>query len=419
MKTKREVSIKRSEELKAKAQDYLRTRKLIPKGLEKNREIIARKKIILKILDASEENWNDWHWQLKNRITDVDSLSKFIDLTQKEKKDISEVSKVYRWAISPYYLSLIDPDNITDPIRLIAIPTIFELIEGINELDPMGEDYTNPCAAITRRYPDRLIINVTNECASYCRYCQRRRNISSEDRATPKTEIIKSIEYIRENEEIRDVLITGGDPMTLSNHVLEWILQELKAIPHVEYVRIGTRVPVTMPQRITAELCNMLKKYHPIYINTHFNHPMEVTESSKLACENLANAGIPLGNQTVLLNGINNDKFTMRCLNHELLKIRVKPYYMFHAKKVKGTLHFNTSIDDGIEIMEHLRGYTSGLAIPTYIVNAPLGKGKTPILPQYVLSRGKDYVIIRTWEGNVIKYKNLPTEDILEKIRAQ
>jgi len=418
MKTSRDISLDRAKVLKSRIKDYLEAKKLIPKGLEQAEEINKRKQEIIKEFNATEENWNDWHWQLKNRIRDVETLKRFIELSEEETEQIKEVSKVYRWAISPYYLSLINTDDRMDPIRLLAIPTILELMDKSHGLDPMGEEFTNPAGAITRRYPDRLIINVTNECAMYCRHCQRRRNIGTTDRAVAKTEIAQSIQYIRDNHEIRDVLITGGDPFTLSNQSLEWILKELKSIPHVEFVRIGTRTPVTMPQRITDKLCTMLKKYHPIYINTHFNHPMEITDDSKRACEKLANIGIPLGNQAVLLNGINNDKFVMRCLNQELLKIRVRPYYIFHAKKVRGTMHFNTSVDDGIEIMEHLRGYTSGLAIPTYIVNAPLGKGKTPILPEYLVSRGKDHITIRTWEGNVINYENHPTLDLKKLLNA-
>lgn len=417
MKTKRQISLDRAKELKSRIVDYLEFKKTIPKGLEQEEGFLKRKNEILEILNAKEENWNDWHWQLRNRIKDVESLKRFIELSNKEIEQIKSVSKVYRWAISPYYLSLIDNNNRFDPVRLLAIPTDLELEDYHESLDPMAEEYTNPSGAITRRYPDRLIINVTNECAMYCRHCQRRRNIGTKDRATSKAKIQESLNYIRDNTEIRDVLITGGDPLTLSNQMLEWILKELKAIKHIEIIRIGTRTPVTMPQRITDKLVTMLKKYHPLYINTHFNHPKEVTLASKKACEKLANAGIQLGNQAVLLNGINNDKFIMRCLNQELLKIRVRPYYIFHAKKVKGTHHFQTSIDDGLEIMEYLRGYTSGLAIPTYIVNAPLGKGKTPILPDYLISRGKDYVMIRTWEGNVIKYENHPTVDIKKLLK--
>ena len=409
---KKLISLKRAEELKSRIQDYLDIRDKIPKGLELSNKINESKKRILDVLGGTEEDWNNYKWQLSNRIRDVDTLSKIVNLTETEKKHISKVGKKYRWAISPYYASLMDLDDKYDPIRLLAIPSVIEIVEDSGDNDPMAEEYTNPAGSITRRYPDRLIINVTNECAMYCRHCQRRRNFGQKDEHK-STEVIKqSIDYIKDNKEIRDILITGGDPLTLPTDRLEWILKELKEIPHVEYIRIGSRVPVTMPQRIDDELVNMLKKYHPIYVNTHFNHPKEVTRESKEACEKLANAGIPLGNQAVLLNGINNDKFVMRCLNHELLKIRVKPYYIFHAKHVKGTVHFNTSIDDGLEIMEYLRGYTSGMAIPTYIVNAPKGQGKTPILPQYLISRGKDYIMFRTWEGKVIKYENHPTLNI-------
>ncbi len=418
-KTKRQISLDRALELKSRISDYLAVRASIPKGLERQAEILTRKQEIMNSLNATEENWKDWHWQLKNRIRDVETLSKFLPLPEREIKAIDKVSKTYRWAISPYYLSLIDPLQEFDPIKLMAIPSILELGDSVHNLDPMAEEYTNPAGCITRRYPDRLIINVTNECAMYCRHCQRRRNIGEKDAARPRKEIEESIAYIKDNPEIRDVLITGGDPFTMSNQNIEWILKELRKIPHVEIIRLGSRTLVTMPQRITDKLCAMLKKYHPLYVNTHFNHPMEVTEDALEACAKLSAAGIPLGNQAVLLNGINNDKFVMRCLNQELLKIRVRPYYIFHAKTVKGTTHFKTSIDEGIEIMEYLRGYTSGLAIPTYIVNAPKGKGKTPILPQYVISRGKDYFIMRTWEGNIIKYENHPSLDIASLIKAK
>lgn len=412
--TKKQISLERAEKLKSRIQDYLDIRDKIPNGMKLNQKYLETKKKILDILGATEEDWNNYKWQLSNRITDVETLKKIINLTNEEIKIISEVGKKFRWAISPYYVSLIDENDKYDPIRLLSVPSSAEIIEKCGNNDPMAEEYTNPAGSITRRYPDRLIINVTNECAMYCRHCQRRRNIGQVDNHK-STEIIKeSIEYIRNNKEIRDVLITGGDPLTLPDDRIEWILKEISSIPHVDYIRIGTRTLVTLPQRITDNLVNILKKYHPIYINTHFNHPKEITEEAKIACEKLANAGIPLGNQAVLLNGINNDKYVMRLLNQELLKIRVKPYYIFHAKNVKGTTHFNTSIDDGIEIMEYLRGYTSGMAIPTYIINAPKGLGKTPILPQYLISRGKDHVIIRTWEGNVIKYKNLPTKNIKE-----
>ncbi len=410
------VSLERADVLKHKIDDYMLARKSISRGLELEDVIQGRKKKILNILNGTEEDWNNYKWQLSNRITDVDTLSKILDLSEKEKQNINEVASKFRWAISPYYLSLIDPKDPYDPIKLLSIPMKVELNDDENDLDPMNEKYTNPAGCITRRYPDRLIINVTNECAMYCRHCQRRRNIGQTDSHNSKAMIQESIDYIRENEEIRDVLVTGGDSLTLKDDMLEWILSELKSISHVDYIRLGSRTLVTMPQRVTDDLCNMLKKYHPIYINTHFNHPMEITEESKKACEKLANVGVPLGNQAVLLNGINNDKFIMKCLNHELLKIRVKPYYIFQSKHVKGTRHFNTSVDSGIEIMEYLRGYTSGLAIPTYIINAPKGGGKTPILPQYLISKGTDYLMMRTWEGNVVKMEDHPAVDIKKVI---
>lgn len=409
---KREISLKRAKELKSSIDDYLQIKDTLKKGTsaEQKKKIIVKKDSILSYFNVTEDDWKDWKWQLKNRITDVNTLLKLIDLDDTEIENIKKVGEKYRWAISPYYLSLIDEDKF-NPVKLQSIPTGLELVEE-GDADPMGEEFTNPAGSITRRYPDRLIINVTNECAMYCRHCQRRRNISSSDCHKPKETLLESIEYIRNTPEIRDVLITGGDALSLSDSMIDWLLSELRSIPTVEIIRLGTRTLVTMPQRITDDLVNIFKKYHPLYINTHFNHPLEITQESKAACEKLANAGIPIGNQCVLLNGINNDKYVMRLLNQELLKCRVRPYYIFHAKHVIGTTHFNTSIDDGIEIMEYLRGYTSGLAIPTYIVNAPKGKGKTPISPQYLLSRGKDSIKIRTWEGNIVDYPNHPSVDL-------
>lgn len=414
MNKNREISLERADELKSRIQDYLVARESIPTGLSEKVQLQYKKskEILMKHFNATEEQWNDYKWQLVNRITDVKTLSLIVDLTEKEKEEIEVVGSQYRWAISPYYAALIDPKDKYDPIRLLSVPTGAEALALDGEVDPMGEEFTNPAGSITRRYPDRLIINTTNECAMYCRHCQRRRNIGESDTHKSDKLIMESIDYIRNNPEIRDVLLTGGDVFCLSDDRLEWILKELKSIPHVDYIRLGTRTLVTMPQRVTDNLINIIKKYHPIYVNTHINHPKEITPEVKEACEKLANAGVPLGNQAVLLNGINNDKFVMRLLNHEMLKVRVRPYYIFHAKHVIGTLHFNTSVDDGIEIMEYLRGYTSGMAIPTYIINAPKGQGKTPIMPQYLISRGKDYVKIRTWEGKVINYENHPTVDI-------
>ena len=411
-KSKQSISLERCSELKTRIQDYLDIKDTIPKGLSPLQEekMLSKKKKILEILNGTESDWNDWKWQLKNRISDVSLLSKIINLTDSEIDSIKKVEQKYRWGITPYYTSLIDDDDKFNPIKLQSIPTFLEL-DDRGVLDPMSEEFTNPAGSITRRYPDRLIINVTNVCPSFCRHCQRRRNIGCIDEHKSKETLQESINYIKANTEIRDVLLTGGDALMLSDNTLDWLLNELFSINTVDYVRIGTRCPVTMPQRITDDLLKILKKYRPIYINTHFNHPLEITQDAKAACDKLANSGIPLGNQAVLLNGINNDKYIMRLLNQELLKCRVKPYYIFHAKNVIGTHHFNTSIDDGIEIMEYLRGYTSGMAIPTYIVNAPNGNGKTPLLPEYIISRGKNYLTIRTWEGKIFNYPNYPTDD--------
>lgn len=417
---KNTISLNRASELKSKIQDYINIKDTIPTGMSYQQEKMKndQKERILSIFNANEENWNDYKWQLTNRISDLDTLLQIISLDEDDIDAIKSVGKKYRWAISPYYLSLIDDRNKFDPIKLQSLPMRLELSDEGRD-DPMAEEFTNPAGCITRRYPDRLIINVTNECAMYCRHCQRKRNIGSCDSHTSKQEISESIEYIKSNPEIRDVLITGGDALALSDKTLDWLLSELHAIPTVDYVRLGTRVLVTMPQRITDSLVDILKKYPPIFINTQFNHPMEITKEVKEACDKLSLAGIPLGNQAVLLNGINNDKYIMRLLNQELLKCRIRPYYIFHAKRVIGTTHFRTSIDDGMEIMEYLRGYTSGMAIPTYIVNAPGGRGKTPIAPQYLLSRGKNSIKIRTWEGRVIDYPNKPTVGLDSLLKQQ
>ncbi|MGB4070304.1 MAG: glutamate 2,3-aminomutase [bacterium] len=403
---KRAIALERAKELRQKIEPYLEAQKEIETGFKLADRFAARKEKLKEIFGATEEQWNDWHWQVANRITDLDTLCKVINLSEEEKAAVERVGSTYRWAISPYYASLMDEDNPRCPIRMQAVPSKYEIDDPYGVADPMAEEYTSPAPRITRRYADRLIINVTNQCAMFCRHCQRRRNIGEVDLPAKKEEIQAAIDYIRENPEIRDVLITGGDPLTLSDETIDWILSELDAIEHVEIKRIGSRTPVTMPMRITQELCDMLEKHHPLYLNTHFNHPKEVTPAALEACRRLAKAGIALGNQAVLLKGINNDPHVMKKLNHELLKIHVRPYYIFHAKSVKGTSHFVTTVQDGMEIMEYLRGYTSGLAIPWYIINAPEGHGKTPIVPNYLVSMGKDYVLIRNWEGKVFKYPN-------------
>ncbi|MBE3581100.1 MAG: glutamate 2,3-aminomutase [Thermoanaerobacteraceae bacterium] len=403
---KRAIALRRAAELKERIKEYLEAKETLPSGREAKEEIAARRQKIMAYFGVTEKEWQDWRWQLQHRITDVKVLRDLIPLTAKEAEDIEAVQKVYRWAVSPYYLSLMS-DTPDCAVRRQALPCRMELEDKLGIPDPMAEELTSPAPCITRRYPDRLIINVTNQCATYCRHCQRRRNIGEVDKARSRQELEQALEYIRANPEIRDVLITGGDALMLSDRVLDWLLKELDRIPHVEIKRLGTRVPVTLPQRITAELCAVLAKHPPLYLNTQFNHPREITEEAKEACDRLVQAGVVLGNQAVLLRGVNDHPFIMRKLNQELLKIRVRPYYLFHAKPVRGTTHFITSIKEGIEIMEQLRGYTSGLAVPTYIINAPNGYGKTPVLPQYVVARGEGQVVLRTWERRYLFYPDL------------
>ncbi len=385
--------------------DYTEVKDSILTGFEVSDRIDAIKTKIMKKLDASESDWNDYHWQLKHRFTTAEEVASIIDLTKQEYKDIDEVASQYRFAVSPYYLSLVDPDNPNCPIRLQAIPTISEM-DPAGKLDPMDEAGSTPVPGITRRYPDRLIIKVTNQCGMYCRFCQRRRLIGEQDNHADREMIYNAIKYIADEKEIRDVLITGGDSLMLSDDFLDDILTRIRAIDHVEIIRLGSRTPVTLPQRITSELANMLKKHHPLYLNTHFNSPSEITPEAERACALLADAGIPIGNQMVLLGGINNDKYVVRKLNQQLLKIRVKPYYIFHAKQVRGTSRFWVRIEEGLEIMESLRGYTSGMAIPTYIVNGTGGLGKTPMLPNYLLYIGKNRAVFRNWEGETFEIEN-------------
>lgn len=402
---KREVALRRAAELKARIADYLAAVPNIPTGFSCQNEIEENKRRILAVLGGTEGDWQNWQWHLRHRIANVETLRAILPLTDEEVENIKLVGRRFRWAISPYYASLMRPGDPDCPVRRQAVPSPEELADG-GEDDPMAEEWTSPAPCVTRRYPDRLIINVTNRCAMYCRHCQRRRNIGEVDRNSPRKDLMEALAYIRANEEIRDVLITGGDALLLSDAQLDWLLGELDAIPHVEIKRIGTRVPVTLPQRITPELCAVLEKHPPIYLNTQFNHPKEVTPAAKEACDRLIRAGVVLGNQAVLLKGVNNDPHVMRKLNQELLKIRVRPYYIFHAKQVTGTRHFVTKIEDGLAIMEALRGYTSGLAVPTYIINAPKGYGKTPLLPDYLLDYNDEEIILRTWEGRLLRYPN-------------
>lgn len=355
--------------------------------------------------NVSDELWNDWNWQVKNRITSVEELKKYIPLTEHEEQGVKECLKTLRMSITPYYLSLIDPTNPNDPVRKQAIPTSDELKVSDADLDdPLHEDGDSPVPGLTHRYPDRALLLITDQCAMYCRHCTRRRFAGQNDGAQPVDRIDKAIEYIRNTPAIRDVLLSGGDALLMSDDRLEYIIKKLREIPHVEIVRIGSRVPVVMPQRITDNLVNMLKKYHPVWLNTHFNHPKEITPEAIEACTKMVNAGIPLGNQSVLLRGVNDCMHVMMKLVNDLANIRVRPYYIYQCDLSNGIEHFRTPVAKGIEIMEGLRGHTSGYCIPTFVVDAPGGGGKTPVMPNYVISQSYDKVILRNFEGVITTY---------------
>ena len=364
--------------------------------------------------EVSDEQWNDWKWQVKNRIETVEELKKHIKLTEEEEVGIRESLKTLRMAITPYYLSLIDTDDPHDPIRKQSIPTINELYISPDDLqDPLHEDSDSPVPGLTHRYPDRVLFLITDMCAMYCRHCTRRRFAGQRDAALPTERIDKAIDYIARTPQVRDVLLSGGDALLMSNDKLEYILKKLRDIPHVEIIRIGTRTPVVMPQRITDDLVNMIKKYHPVWVNTHFNHPSEITPESTEACARLADAGIPLGNQSVLLRGINDCSHVMKKLVTGLVKIRVRPYYIYICDQSMGISHFRTPVSKGIEIIENLRGYVSGYAVPTFVVDAPGGGGKIPVMPTYLISQSPSRVVVRNYEGVISTYAQ-PTDYIDE-----
>ncbi|WP_426351012.1 lysine 2,3-aminomutase [Alloiococcus sp. CFN-8] len=354
---------------------------------------------------VSDEDWQDWKWQLRNQITTLEELKKYIPLTAEEEEGVKDCLGSLRMSITPYYLSLIDPTDPFDPIRKQAVPTGMELKKAEADLlDPLHEDDDSPVKGLTHRYPDRVLLLVTDQCSMYCRHCTRRRFAGQHDCPLPTDQVDQAIEYIRRTPVIRDVLLSGGDPLTLSDERLEYIISRIREIPHVEIIRIGSRIPVVLPQRVTPNLVNMLKKYHPIWLNTHFNHSNEVTEEAKKACAMLADAGIPLGNQSVLMRGINDCVHVMTDLVHDLVKIRVRPYYIYQCDLSYGLEHFRTPVSKGIEIIEALRGHTSGYCVPTFVVDAPGGGGKTPVMPNYVISQSPGKVILRNFEGVITTY---------------
>ena len=360
--------------------------------------------------NVTDEQWNDWRWQVRNRIETLEDLKKYIKLTPQEEEGVSKSLQTLRMAITPYYMSLVDINNPNCPVRKQAIPSISETHTAKADLlDPLHEDGDSPVPGLTHRYPDRVLFLITDMCSMYCRHCTRRRFAGQNDSATPDDNIEKGIQYIANTPQVRDVVLSGGDALLISDEKLEYIIKRLREIPHVEIIRIGSRTPVVLPQRITDDLANMLKKYHPIWLNTHFNHPDEITPESTEACAKLANAGVPLGNQSVLLRGVNDCSNIMRRLVHGLVKMRVRPYYIYQCDLSMGLEHFRTPVSKGIEIIESLRGHTSGYAVPTFVVDAPGGGGKTPVMPQYVISQMPGKVILRNFEGVITTYTE-PTE---------
>jgi len=355
--------------------------------------------------DVTPEQWDDWRWQVRNRITTLDKLKQLIDLSDEEAEGVEKCLQKFRMAITPYYATLIDPDDPNCPVRKQAVPTALETHSSVSDMtDPLHEDVDSPVTGLTHRYPDRVLFLVTDQCSMYCRHCTRRRLAGATDKARTREQIDAAIDYIRHTPVVRDVLLSGGDGLLIGDELIEYLLKELRSIEHVEIIRFGTRTPVVMPQRITPELCKLLAKYHPVYVNVQFNHPKEVTPESAAACARLADAGIPLGNQSVLLAGVNDCPQVMKKLSHELLKIRVKPYYVYQCDLSQGIEHFRTSVAAGLEIIENLRGHTTGMGVPTFVVDAPGGGGKIPVMPQYLISQSPYRVVLRNFEGGTYTY---------------
>jgi lysine 2,3-aminomutase len=367
------------------------------------REFVSKRAPAFK--DIPEEKWNDWRWQLSHRLNTIEEIETVLKLTESEKKALS-TSGLFRVEITPYFISLIDPEDLNDPIRKQIIPTADEIqpFTGMME-DSLAEDRDSPVPGLVHRYPDRVLMLVTTQCASYCRYCTRSRIVGDPNATFSRSEFEAQIDYLKRTPQVRDVLLSGGDPLTLAPKLLEELLSRLREIPHIEIIRIGSRVPVFMPMRVTQELTDMLEKYHPLWMNIHVNHPNEISLELAQACDKLSRTGIPLGNQSVLLAGINDCAHLQRQLVHELVRIRVRPYYLYQCDLVEGAGHFRTPVAKGVEIIEALRGHTSGYAVPTYVVDAPGGGGKIPVMPNYMVSMSDHKVVLRNYEGYVTAYE--------------
>ncbi|MFP4497845.1 MAG: KamA family radical SAM protein [Vulcanimicrobiota bacterium] len=352
----------------------------------------------------TDKEWNDWQWQLKNRFTSIRGLEKILELSEGEIRALDSCNLPVN--VTPYYASLLSSSDSTQPLRRSVIPVVNELSIKIEEMiDSLNEDNQSPVPGVVHRYPDRVLFLVTDFCSTNCRYCTRSRVVCKGRQGNISYERWgEAIDYIAQNRQIRDVLVSGGDPLTLPDDMIEWILSRLQAIPHVDYVRIGTKVPAVLPQRITARLARMLRKYHPVWMSLHFTHPDELTPETIKACNRLADAGVPLGSQTVLLAGINDNLETLRSLFHGLIKSRVKPYYLYQCDLIPGSSHFRTPVSRGIEIIQGLRGHTSGYAVPQFVIDAPGGGGKIPVNPDYIMGRDGDFLILKNYEKRIFRY---------------
>jgi lysine 2,3-aminomutase len=354
---------------------------------------------------TNPEQWNDWTWQLRNRVTSLQDLEKHLKLAPEERAGALLTGSKLATAITPHFFNLIDPNDPDCPIRRQVVPRLEESSYSVEEMaDPCGEDGAMPVPGLVHRYPDRVLFLVTDRCASYCRYCTRSRVVSGVGEQELETDFEEAYRYLEKHEEIRDVLLSGGDPLLFSDKKLEGILSRLRSIPHIEFIRIGSRVPIFLPQRITPELCAMLKKFHPLWLSVHTNHPKELTSEVREALGRLADAGIPLGNQAVLLKGINNNAETLKELFHKLLMCRVRPYYLYQCDLIRGSGHLRTTIQEGLEIMDKLRGHTTGYAVPQYVVDGPGGGGKIPLNPDYIVARTGDRLVLRNYRGDIYEY---------------
>jgi lysine 2,3-aminomutase len=355
--------------------------------------------------DIKDADWNDWRWQSRHRVRKLEQIERMLVLSDDEREALVKGASMLPVGITPYYMSLIDRFDAHQPLRRTVIPVTGEFLRTPGEADdPLGEDGHSPTPGLVHRYPDRVLLLALDFCSTYCRYCTRSRVVGHGEIMPSEARLEKAFEYIRQHSQIRDVLISGGDPLALSEEKLDWILSSLRAIPHLEFIRIGTKMPAVLPQRITPQLIRVLKKYHPLWMSVHFLHPDECTPESHIACSRLADAGIPLGSQTVLLKGVNDSVSVMKDLVHRLLMMRVRPYYIYQCDPISGSAHFRTTVAKGLEIIEGLRGHTTGYAVPTYVIDAPGGGGKIPLQPNYIVGRDGDDVLLRNYEGQVYRY---------------